>query len=394
MGTRIFWYIKEHDGRYPWHPDGRYAVDHGRLIRIAQTLDQRGFYGVLQGTGTGDPTVTLSSLIGFTKRLRFLLPVYPGLRSPRLLAAEAQVFDKLSNGRLLINIVNGQDPQLAPYGLFIPHDERYEFSRQYWRLFVEFYEGRGVDYAGTYLDPRPAFEPGSLEAPPIWRDPIYRIPYESVQRPHPPLYGAGASPAGQDHAGEIVENYLAFLREFDLVKAQIEEAHAAAARHGREFQHVGVHGSVIVRRTRQQALDAFYEGFELLGAERFADLVDRRIKQITQGRFDLTTFAAPDAKRQSWVDALRAGRLPTIEELEIEPGLYAGNVEFAQPFDVFKSNGGAIYFVGSGEDVAAKIRQYEEIPGVDSFIFSGWPLAQEAEYFADYVFPHLDDLES
>lgn len=388
--TRILWYIKEHDGRYPWHPEGRYEVDHRRLIRIAQTLDERGFYGVLQGTSIGDPTVTLSSLIGFTERLRFLLPIYPGLRSPRLLAQEALAFDKLSGGRLLINVVNGQDKQLGDYGVFIPRDDRYEFSRQYWKLFLEFYEGRGVDYSDTYLDPRPELEPTSLEAPPVWRDPIYQIPYGPIQQPHPPLWGAGASPAGQDHAGEIVEVYLAFLREFDLVKSQIVDAHAAAARHGRVFQRAGVHGSIVVRRTRRQALDAFYEGFELFGAERFADNVNRRIRQLTQGRDDLTTFAAPDAKRQSWVDALRAGRLPTLEELEIEPGLFPGNVEFAQPFDVFKNNGGAIYFVGSGEEIAGKIRQYQEIPGVDTFVFSSWPLIQEAEYVADYLFPHLE----
>jgi len=388
--TRILWYIKEHDGRYPWHPEGRYDVDHRRLVRIAQTLDERGFYGVLQGTGPGDPTVTLSSLIGFTRRLRFLLPIYPGLRTPRLLAAEALAFDELSGGRLLINVVNGQDPQIAPYGVYIPHDERYDHSREYWRLFVEFYEGRGADYAGTRYDPRPGIEPSTLQAPPIWRDPVYQIPYGPVQRPHPPLWGAGASPAGQDHAGEIVEVYLAFLREFDRVKDQIDAAHESAAKHGREFERAGVHGSVVVRRTRRQALDAFYEGFVLLGAERLADQVDRRIRQATQGRSDLATFVAPDARRQGWVDALRAGRLPTVDELEIEPGLFAGLVEFNQPFDVFANNGGAIYFVGSGEEVAAKIRQYEEIRGVDTWVLSGWPLIQEAEYVADYLFPHLD----
>jgi alkanesulfonate monooxygenase len=154
-----------------------------------------------------------------------------------------------------------------------------------------------------------------------------------------------------------------------------------------------VHGSAIVRRTERQAKDAFYEGIEAVGAEQFAADADARIRRQTGGRHDLTTFVAPDARRQGWIDALRGGRLPTLEQLELEPGLYAGLTEFVPVLD-FAGTGAASYLVGSGEQVARRLRRFrDEIPGVDRFILSGWPLEVEALNVADQLFPYIDDLE-
>lgn len=394
MSTKILWYLKHVDGRFPWSEAGRYPSDYARLQRTAQALDQAGFYGALHGTSTSDPLVTVSALIAATTRLRFLIPVYPGLTNPRQLAKQALTFDQLSGGRLLINIVNGQDFQLKPYGHLVPHDARYEQSAEYWRLFTEFYEGGAPSYDGTYLDTRAVTGEATQPSAPVTADHLAGIPFGPFQTPHVPLWGAGASEAGQDHAGRVVEVYLAFLRGFDAVKSQIESAHAAAARHGRSYSGVGIHGSLIVRRTEAQAKEAFYEGFVAVGAEQFAAEADQRIRATTGGHVDLATFVAPDAQRQGWVDALRAGRLPTLEQLELEPGLYAGLTEFIPVLD-FAGQGSASYLVGSGEQVAARLRRYQaEIPGVDRFIFSGWPLEVEALNVADYLFPYIDDLES
>ncbi|MFT4211690.1 MAG: LLM class flavin-dependent oxidoreductase [Microbacterium sp.] len=392
-GTKILWYLKHVDGRFPWSAAGRYPSDFARLARTAQALDQNGFYGALHGTSTSDPLVTTAALAALTRRLRFLVPIYPAITPPRLLAKQALTFDQVSDGRLLINIVNGQDAQLTAYGLLTPHDDRYRLSADYWRLFVEFYEGREGSYDGTYLDTRATTGDAHQVGAPNAADHASGGPYGPFQLPHTPLWGAGASPAGQEHAGEVVEVYLAFLRGFDAVRSQVVSAHAAAARHGRRFEGVGIHGSLIVRRTDQQAKDAFYEGFAAVGAEQFAHDANEQLKRITGGHADLSTFVAPDAQRQGWVDALRDGRLPELTDLEIEPGVYAGLTEFGPVLD-FRGTGAATYLVGSGEQIAAQLRRYrEDIPGVDRFIFSGWPLENEALAAADYLFPYIDDLE-
>ncbi|MFT4042710.1 MAG: LLM class flavin-dependent oxidoreductase [Gordonia sp. (in: high G+C Gram-positive bacteria)] len=393
LGTKILWYLKHIDGRYPWSESGRYDYDFGRLTRTAQALDQAGFYGALHGTSTNDPLVSVSALIAATQRLRFLVPIYPGLTNPRQLAKQALTFDQYSGGRLLINVVNGQDPQLKPYGQLVTHDDRYQLSADYWRIFTDFYEGRSAVYDGTYLDTRSVTGEHTQVGAPISADHLAGWAYGPFQRPHVPLWGAGASPAGQDHAGRVVEVYLAFLRGFDAVRAQVISAHAAAAKYNRSFQAVGIHGSLIVRRTDQQAKDAFYEGISAVGAQQFAHDANERIKVVTGGHYDLATFVAPDAKRQSWIDALRAGHLPTLDDLQIEPGVYAGLTEFIPLLD-YQGQGAAHYLVGSGQQIAERIRRYrEDIPGVDRFIFSGWPLESEAINVADYLFPHIPDLE-
>src|SRR3984893_6925411 len=119
------------DGRYLGTGHGARAVDYPYVRQIAQAADELGFNGVLLPTGRSceDAWVTASSLISATKRLKFLVAVRPGLMSPTLAARMAATFDRLSNGRLLVNVVTGGDPvEQAGDGLFQSHDERYEIT--------------------------------------------------------------------------------------------------------------------------------------------------------------------------------------------------------------------------------------------------------------------------
>ena len=50
--------------------------------------------------------------------------------------------------------------------------------------------------------------------------------------------------------------------------------------------------------------------------------------------------------------------------------------------------GVGLALVGSGENVAARIREYVE-EGIDTFIFSGYPHKEESERFGQYVMPHF-----
>ncbi|MFX7549104.1 LLM class flavin-dependent oxidoreductase, partial [Acinetobacter baumannii] len=73
--------------------------------------------------------VAAASLIDATQRLKFLVAVRPGLTAPTLSARMAATFDRLSNGRLLINVVTGGDPvEQESDGIFGSHAERYEVS--------------------------------------------------------------------------------------------------------------------------------------------------------------------------------------------------------------------------------------------------------------------------
>ncbi len=88
--------------------------------------------------------------------------------------------DRLSNGRLLINVVTGGDPvEIKGDGVFLSHDERYAVTREFLNIWSELLPGETVDFDGKHL----RIEDGELLFPP-------------VQSPHPPLYFGGSSDAG------------------------------------------------------------------------------------------------------------------------------------------------------------------------------------------------------
>ena len=51
---------------------------------------------------------------------------------PTVAARMASTFDRISHGRLLINVVAGGDPvELQGDGLYLDHDERYEAADEF-----------------------------------------------------------------------------------------------------------------------------------------------------------------------------------------------------------------------------------------------------------------------
>ena len=104
----IFWFIPLHgDGRYLGTSQGARAVDHAYMKQIAQAADKLGYGGVLLPTGRSceDPWIAAASLIPVTQRLKFLVALRPSIMSPTAAARQTATFDRLSEGRLLVNVV-------------------------------------------------------------------------------------------------------------------------------------------------------------------------------------------------------------------------------------------------------------------------------------------------
>ena len=126
----IFWFIPTHgDSRYLGTSKGARAVDADYLKQVAVAADTLGYDGVLLPTGRSceDAWIVASSLIHVTTKLKFLVAIRPGLSTPGLAVRMASTFDRLSNGRLLVNVVTGGDQgELEADGLFADHAKRYE----------------------------------------------------------------------------------------------------------------------------------------------------------------------------------------------------------------------------------------------------------------------------
>jgi alkanesulfonate monooxygenase len=86
------------------------------LAQVAKAAEQLGFEAVLTPTGTWceDAWLATAALIPHTTRLKFLVAFRPGLISPTLAAQMAATYQRLSRGRLLLNVVTGgQADELA-----------------------------------------------------------------------------------------------------------------------------------------------------------------------------------------------------------------------------------------------------------------------------------------
>ena len=129
---KIFWFLPTHgDSRYLGTAHGARSVSHAYLRQVAQAADELGYEGVLIPTGRSceDSWVVASSLAPFTERLKFLVAIRPGIISPTVSARQAATLDRFSNGRLLINVVTGGDPdEQHGDGSFLTHAERYEVT--------------------------------------------------------------------------------------------------------------------------------------------------------------------------------------------------------------------------------------------------------------------------
>jgi alkanesulfonate monooxygenase len=353
MSLNVFWFLPTHgDSRYLGTSQGARQVDHDYLKQIAVAADTLGYDGVLLPTGRSceDAWVVASSLIGETKKLKFLVAVRPGLSTPGLAVRMASTFDRLSNGRLLINVVTGGDQaEMEADGLHADHAERYEISDEFLKVWRASLAGEGgdagYDFNGKHIQVKGA-----------------KTLYPPVQKPYPPLYFGGSSPAAHELAAEQVDVYLTWGEPPAAVAEKIADMRARAAKHGRTLK-FGIRLHVIVRETNDEAWKA---------ADELIKYVDDDLIARAQASFNKM-----DSEGQRRMAALHGGKR---DKLEVSPNLWAG---------VGLVRGGAgTALVGDPETVAARMQEYADL-GIETFILSGYPHLEESYRFAELVFPLL-----
>ena len=238
----LFWFLPTSgDGPYIGSVDGHRPAEFGYLRDIAVAADRLGFGGVLLPTGNNclDGWVTGAALAPLTERLRFLLALRPGLLTPALAARQSAALDRISDGRLLLNIVTGGLPkELAGDGLLLDHDERYEQTDEFLSVWRGLFNG-GINFSGRHLTARNA-KLGQ---------------FDSVQTPYPPLWFGGSSPAGIEVAARHVDTYLTWAEPPAQVAEKLAAVRARAATFGRRLR-FGLRVHVIVRETDAEAWEA------------------------------------------------------------------------------------------------------------------------------------------
>ena len=114
------------------------------------------------GTGCEDAWLATASLLPLTRRVKFLVAFRPALLSPTLAAQMASTYQRLSDGRLLVNIVTGAEPaELARFGVWEDKETRYERTGEFVRVMRGALERRAVRLRGRALQRRPPRPRGS-----------------------------------------------------------------------------------------------------------------------------------------------------------------------------------------------------------------------------------------
>ncbi len=136
---------------------GDVAVDNHNsletLTRHARALEEYGWIGALIGTGWGPPdTFTVSAaLAARTTRFEPLIAVRPGYWQPAQFAAAAATLDQLSEGRVRVNVVFGQD-SLAAYGDSEGDiARRYARTKEFMRLVRRLWTEEDVSFTGAHF---------------------------------------------------------------------------------------------------------------------------------------------------------------------------------------------------------------------------------------------------
>ncbi|MFI1963417.1 LLM class flavin-dependent oxidoreductase [Streptomyces pathocidini] len=322
------------------------APDIGYLAQIAKAAERLGFEAVLTPTGTWceDAWLTTAALAQHTERLKFLVAFRPGVISPTLAAQMAATYQRITRGRLLLNVVTGGDSaEQRRFGDHLDHDQRYARTAEFLSVVRGVWSGRPYDFAGEHYQ----VEAGLTALPPD---------------PPPGIFFGGSSPAAGPVAAEHADVYLTWGEPPAQVKEKIDWIRGLAEERGRTVR-FGIRLHTISRDSSREAWTT---------AGRLLDDLDPETVASAQ-----QALGRSESVGQQRMLALHGG---SRDKLEISPNLWAG---------VGLVRGGAgTALVGSHAEVADRIEEYHAL-GIDHFVLSGYPHLEEAYWFGEGVVPEL-----
>lgn len=337
---------------------GQRAATIEYLSQIAQAAEHNGFESLLTPTGQwcADAWLTTAALISRTNKLKFLVALRPGLVSPLLLAQQAETFQRLSNGRLLLNVVvGGKDIEQRAFGDTLSKAERYDRAQEVLSILKDLWtQPEPVTFHGAHAHA----EQASL-----------------AQRPaeQPGIYLGGSSKGAIETAARFSDVFLTWGEPPAHAAEKISTVHRAAQDAGRELSY-GIRFHIIARPTSDEA---WAEASRLL-----AGIAPEDVAAVQSG---LQKSQSESQRRMTDLHGQGAAFAPgqDARQLEIYPGLWTG---------VGLVRGGAgTALVGSYDEVALLVKEYADA-GFKHFILSGYPHLEETFHVGEGVVPALQKL--
>ncbi|GAA1913641.1 LLM class flavin-dependent oxidoreductase [Nocardioides lentus] len=352
MVEELLWYIPNqvHAGhRGDDRVEGHNSLE--RLSTLARGVEAAGWGGALLGTGWARPdTFTVAAALATaTTRFQPLVAIRPGYWQPAHFAAAAATLDHLSGGRVLVNVVSGQDHQ-EQYG----DDEgdqaqRYARTKEFMRLVRRLWTEERVTHDGEYYRARDA----DIALRPVARE----------GRPHPRLYFGGASEAAQRVGATEADVQLFWGEPLEGVAERIATLRGLEQSLERDLPPLqfGLRITTVVRETREEA---------------WAD-AEARVAQMAKGPAEFARDPRRDhAQGQQRLVELAARGDVLDDCLYVAPARHGGG------------GAGSTWLVGSAEDVAKALHRYLDL-GVSHLILSDTPYEREVERIGRLLLPLL-----
>ena len=348
MSATFLWYIP--NTVEPGHRGDDAVEGYGTLehsVELARTAERHGWAGALIGTGWGRPdTFTVATaLAARTTTFRPLVAIRPGYWQPAHFASAAATLDRLSGGRLLVNIVSGQD-NLAAYGdTEGDQAQRYARTKEFMRTARRLWTEENVTYTGEHFS--------------VTNSTVVPRPYGNGPR----LYFGGASPASERVSATEADVQLFWGEPLEGIAERIDRLRRLGTELDRDLPPLefGLRITTLVRDTTEEA----WRDAEARVAAMARRPADRRPDRL----------GGPAVGQQRLLDL--ADRADVLDScLYTAPGRYGGG------------GAGTTWLVGSADDVAAALRRYAEL-GISHFVLSDTPYQRETARVGDALLGRL-----
>jgi dimethylsulfone monooxygenase len=282
-----------------------------------------------------DAWSSAAALAAVTKTIELMVAVRPNFHQPALFAKQAANIDRISGGRLALNVVSSWWAKEAEsYGLqFDQHDDRYARTTEWLQVVDRLWKEPRVDHEGALyhlsdaiVEPKPLSTPG---------------------RPRPVIYAGGESEAAKTLIARHCDAYVMHGDDPEHIAAKIADMKARRESFGLPPMQFGMAGYAIVRDSQSEA--------------------DRELERITTIP-GLTEGKPPAgfANFDQWLAGTELERELKIREYSVSNrGLRPG-------------------FVGTPETVRARIAEFEAA-GLDLLLLQMSPQEEEMDRFAAQV---------
>lgn len=282
-----------------------------------------------------DAWSSAAALAAITETIELMVAVRPNFHQPALFAKQAANVDRISNGRLALNVVSSWWAKEAEsYGLqFDQHDDRYGRTEEWLTILSRLWTEPRVDYEGRFytlkdaiVEPKPAATP---------------------DRPRPVVYAGGESEAAKTLIARHCDAYVMHGDEPEFIAAKVADMKARREAFGLPPMQYGMAGYAIIRDTRAEA--------------------ERELERITTipGLADGTPPAG-FANFDQWLSGTELERELKIREYSVSNrGLRPG-------------------FVGTPETVRERIEEFEAA-GLDLVLLQMSPQEEEMARFSEQV---------